>query len=214
MSDHLYPNLDMFADAGATPSGHAFKRVEMPDADVILFKCFFDVSTGDAYFKELNENAAWKQEKIKLYGRRIDLPRLTAWYGDKGKSYRYSGITVSPEPWTPILLAIKQAIEAVSGIRFNSVLLNKYRTERDSVAWHSDDELELGRNPVIGSVSFGEARAFQFKHKTRGLREQIILSHGSYLIMRGTTQHHWLHQIPKQTALRGARINLTFRVIQ
>jgi alkylated DNA repair dioxygenase AlkB len=112
------------------------------------------------------------------------------------------------------LLDIKRAIEAISGIQFNSVLLNMYRTGRDSVAWHSDDEPELGREPVIGSVSLGQTRVFQFKHKISGLREEIILRHGSYLLMRGTTQHHWLHQIPKQTTACDSRINLTFRVVQ
>jgi alkylated DNA repair dioxygenase AlkB len=210
----LSESRHVFTDAGSTLSGHMFKRIDMPDADVILFEGFFDASTSDVFFKELNENAAWRREKIKLYGKRISIPRLTAWYGDQGKSYKYSGITVSPEPWTPALLDIKRAIEAISGIQFNSVLLNMYRTGRDSVAWHSDDEPELGREPVIGSVSLGQTRVFQFKHKISGLREEIILRHGSYLLMRGTTQHHWLHQIPKQTTACDSRINLTFRVVQ
>jgi alkylated DNA repair dioxygenase AlkB len=214
MSNYSNSNLDLFDDAGSGVSQQTFQRVDMPEADVILFKSFFDSARSDACFVELDESAAWKQEKIKLYGRLIDLPRLTAWYGDEGRSYTYSGITVSPQPWTPVLLKIKKEVEAVSGVEFNSVLLNRYRDERDSVAWHSDDEPELGSNPVIGSVTFGEARQFQFKHKTRGLRHNVVLPHGSYLLMRGATQHHWLHQIPKQSARRGPRINLTFRVIQ
>lgn len=192
----------------------SFQRIELPDADVIVCERFFDKAKSDEYFKALSGNAAWKQEKIKRYGRLIDLPRLTAWYGDEDKSYKYSGITVNPEPWTPTLLEIKQAIETVSETQFNSVLLNKYRNERDSVAWHSDDERELGKNPVIGSVSFGATRTFKFKHKTAGLRKDILLPHGGYLLMRGLTQHHWLHQISKQSARLGMRINLTFRVIQ
>lgn len=214
MSDHCDTNFDIFVDADSRASRRSFQRIEMPDADVIVYERFFDKAKSDAYFRELNDNAAWKQEKIKLYGRFIDLPRLTAWYGDDGKSYRYSGISVSPRPWTPALLEIKQAIEAVSGTQFNSVLLNKYRNERDSVAWHSDDEPELGENPVVGSVSFGATRTFKFKHKTAGLRKDVLLPHGGYSLMRGPTQHHWLHQISKQSARRGARINLTFRAIQ
>jgi alkylated DNA repair dioxygenase AlkB len=213
MRNYLRQKPGMFANAGSNLSGHAFKRIDIPDADVMLFEDFFDASVSDVYFKELNDNAAWGQEKIKLYGKCISLPRLTAWYADQGKSYTYSSITVSPRPWMPILLEIKRTIESVSGVRFNSVLLNKYRDERDSVAWHSDDEPELGPEPVIGSVSLGQARVFQFKHKTSGLREEIILVHGSYLLMQGATQHHWLHQIPKQNTACGSRINLTFRVV-
>ncbi len=214
MNDHFCPNLDMLAEVDSSLSGRACKRIDMPDADVLLFEGLIDVVTSDIVFKELNEKAAWRQEKIKLYGKRINVPRLTAWYGDEGTSYTYSGITVSPEPWTPTLLHIKRTVESVSRIRFNSVLLNKYRTERDSVAWHSDDEPELGPEPVIGSISFGQPRIFQFKHKTSGLRIGITLGHGSYLLIRGTTQHRWLHRIPKQTAPHNSRINLTFRTVR
>jgi alkylated DNA repair dioxygenase AlkB len=191
------------------------ERLEMPDAEVILYRTFFTRDQSDAFYEELSRNAKWKQEQIKFYGKLIDLPRLTAWYGDEGKTYSYSGITVHPEPWTPSLLAIKREIEAVSGAIFNSVLLNFYRGERDSVAWHADDESELGHNPVIGSVSFGGTRAFELKHKrNKSLRMKIDLGHGSYLLMRGPTQHHWLHQVPKEKKPRQPRINLTFRVIR
>jgi len=153
MNDYGNPISDMFADANLQASRQLFQRIKMSDADVIVFERFFNTAKSDEYFKALNENVVWKQERAKFYGKFIDLPRLTAWYGDEGKSYKYSGITVNPEPWTPTLMEIKKAVEAVSGLEFNSVLLNKYRNERDSVAWHSDDEPELGKNPVIGSVS-------------------------------------------------------------
>lgn len=205
---------DLFDDVCAETGTENVQRLEMPDADVIFYPSFFSQTASDFFFKELDEKAQWRQERIKLYGKLVDLPRLTAWYGNEGKPYTYSGITVDPNPWMPALLEIKAAIEKVSGIEYNSVLLNKYRGERDSVAWHSDDEYELGVKPVIGSVSFGESRNFQFKHKNRDLRASVPLSHGGYLLMKGTTQHHWLHQIPKQTARRGPRINLTFRVIK
>jgi alkylated DNA repair dioxygenase AlkB len=187
----------------------------MADADVIFYRTFFTEAQSNDFYKELDSNANWKQEKIKLYGKLIDLPRLTAWYGDEGKSYTYSGITVTPDPWMPALLEIKKEIEVVSGVNFNSVLLNLYRGARDSVGWHSDDEPELGRNPVIGSVSFGATRSFQFKHKHNDAqRREIALPHGSYLLMRGPTQHYWLHQVPKKTKVHEPRINLTFRVIK
>ena len=126
----------------------------------------------------------------------------------------YSGITVEPKPWTPILSEIKTRVEEVSNVTFNSVLLNYYRNERDSVSWHSDDEPELGENPIIGSVSFGDVRTFQLRHKTdKSLKISKELPDGSYLLMAGSTQHHWEHQIPKRTRQIGPRINLTFRVI-
>ena len=151
---------------------------------------------------------------IKLYGKLVPIPRLTAWYGDSGKSYTYSKIAMSPEPWTPTLLAIKSKVEVLLGVQFNSVLLNFYRSGSDSVAWHSDDESELGENPVIGSVSFGGTRRFVFRHKYRKeLNKEVDLSHGTFLVMKGTTQHFWQHQIPKTVKKVEPRINLTFRVI-
>jgi alkylated DNA repair dioxygenase AlkB len=186
----------------------------MPDADIVLYPDFFNVTESDRFLEHLLVHTAWKQEHIRLWGKMMALPRLTAWYGDAGKAYTYSGLTVHPHPWTPTLLAIKRRIETVTEAHFNSVLLNLYRDGCDSVAWHSDDETELGPHPVIGSVSFGATRRFQFKHKDRRThRTSIALPHGSLLLMQGTTQHCWLHCLPKTTRTCGPRINLTFRVI-
>ena len=180
----------------------------------VSIRTFSHQKRGRLFFSQLKERVKWQQEEIKLYGRKILLPRLTAWFGDEGKTYMYSGITVEPEPWTPTLLEIKSRIEEVSDVTFNSVLLNYYRNERDSVSWHSDDEPELGKNPTIGSVSLGDVRTFQLKHKTdKSLNISRDLPDGSYLEMAGSTQHHWLHQIPKRTRKIGPRINLTFRII-
>ena len=191
------------------------EEIPIQDGKLRLYPHLFSPEERDSFFRKLKENVKWQQEEIKLYGRVIPLPRLTAWFGDAGKTYMYSGITVEPEPWTPILLEIKSRIEEVSDVTFNSVLLNYYRNERDSVSWHSDDESELGKNPIIGSVSFGDVRTFQLKHKTnKSLTISRDLPDGSYLEMAGSTQHHWLHQIPKRTRKIGPRINLTFRVIQ
>ena len=215
MSNHNVSSGNLFGDTEQTLSQRSFERLEMIEADVIFYRTFFMEVQANAFYEELYKNANWKQEQIKLYGKLIDLPRRTAWYGDEGRSYTYSGITVTPNPWIPVLLEIKKEIEAVSGVIFNNVLLNLYRGERDSVAWHSDDEPELGHDPIIGSVSFGATRRFQFKHKLdKAPRQKIDLPHGSYLLMRGSTQHSWLHQVPKETKPRGARINLTFRVIK
>jgi alkylated DNA repair dioxygenase AlkB len=214
MSNHDVSSGNLFDGTEQTPPRRSFERLEMPEADVIFYRTFFTEAQADVFYEDLYRNTSWTQEQIKLYGKLIDLPRRTAWYGDEGRSYTYSGITVTPNPWMPVLLEIKKEIEVVSGVIFNSVLLNLYRGERDSVAWHSDDERELGRDPVIGSVSLGATRSFQFKHKAKVLRRKINLPHGSYLLMRGPTQHYWLHQVPKETKPRGPRINLTFRVIK
>ena len=156
----------------------------------------------------------WKHEKIKLFGREVWQPRLTAYYGDQGKPYAYSHISLDPNPWTEELRFIKEKIESVSGHQFTSVLLNYYRDGQDSMGWHSDDEKELGPNPVIASVSFGTPRKFMLKHKKdKTLKSSVMLAHGSLLLMQGTTQHHWYHQIPKTKKPLGARINLTFRKI-
>ena len=191
------------------------EKIRIQDGELRLYPHFFSPEERETFFTQLKKNVTWQQEEIKLYGKRIPLPRLTAWFGDEGKTYMYSGITVEPEPWTSELLKIKTRIEEVSEGKFNSVLLNYYRNERDSVSWHSDDEPELGKDPIIGSVSFGDVRTFQLKHKTdKSLTISRDLPDGSYLEMAGSTQHHWLHQIPKRTRKIGPRINLTFRVIQ
>jgi alkylated DNA repair dioxygenase AlkB len=183
--------------------------------EVIFYKNFFNVNESDRFFSELYADTKWQQNTIQIFGKPTRLPRLTAWYGDEGKSYSYSGIEQNPAPWTPALSCIKERSEKVAKVRFNSVLLNLYRNGRDSVAWHSDDEPELGQNPIIGSVNFGGTRCFSFKHKQIKERKvEIDLPHGSFLLMRGETQHHWLHQIAKTTKNVSPRINLTFRIIK
>ena len=151
-----------------------------------------------------------------MFGRSTAIPRLTAWYGDEDKPYTYSGIQMSPLPWTSRLQTIKRLVESVAEETFNSVLLNQYRDGSDSVAWHADNEPELGATPTIGSVSLGATRAFQFRnitdYKEDEITEEVQLGHGDVLIMRGDTQKYWNHQIPKR-ANATARINLTFRRI-
>ena len=189
--------------------------LSMPDGDVVIYQTWFKQKESNQLFSDLYNNTNWKQEYIKFYGKPVPIPRLTAWYGDSGKSYTYSKIAMNPEPWTSALLKIKVRIEALSGVQFNSVLLNLYRSGSDSVAWHSDDEPELGNNPVIGSVSFGGTRRFVFRHKyKKELKKAVDLAHGSFLIMKGSTQHFWQHQVPKTAKPVEPRINLTFRVIK
>lgn len=175
----------------------------------------FNLADADRLLTEVRDTTAWRQDSLRLYGRPISLPRLTAWYGDEGAAYTYSGIENVPLPWTPALIEVQRSVEFAANTVFNSVLLNRYRTGRDSVAWHSDDEPEFGEDPVIASVSFGATRTFQFRHKTRThLKRSIELPHGSLLVMRGATQRNWLHRVPKTTTAVGERINLTFRLIR
>ncbi|TWR27123.1 alpha-ketoglutarate-dependent dioxygenase AlkB [Mucilaginibacter achroorhodeus] len=175
---------------------------------------FFTAGEGKGFMEKLKTDIDWKQETIQMYGKLLNTPRLTAWYGDNEKTYAYSGNKYFPMPWTPELLKIKQRVDEASGIRFNSVLLNYYRNGNDSVAWHADDEPELGRNPIIASVSFGQARRFDIRHKEdHKLRHSVELENGSLLIMKGDLQHNWEHRVPKSTKAVKERINLTFRVI-
>ena len=189
-------------------------EIDIPDAEVFLYPSLLSNQEADKLFDILKTSIIWEKHKIKLYGEVHDVPRLTAWYGDPNKSYEYSGIKLKTRLWNAGLLKIREKIETISKTIFNSVLLNLYRSGSDSVLWHSDDEPELGKNPVIGSLSLGEAREFQMKHKyNRDLKQNILLQHGSFLLMKGKTQHNWLHQIPKKKNLKGERINLTFRTI-
>ena len=188
--------------------------IPIRDGELRLYPSLFSTAESDAFLNALKADVDWKLEAIRLYGRTVPMPRLIAWFGDPGATYGYSGIETAPTPWTTLLRTIKSRVDGVSGETFNSVLLNRYRDERDSVAWHSDDEPELGRNPIIASVSFGAVRTFQLRHKNeKSLRERIELPHGSLLLMAGATQHHWEHQIPKRSRRLGERINLTFRTI-
>jgi alkylated DNA repair dioxygenase AlkB len=179
------------------------------DGEVLLFEHAIEGRAADRLLDDLAGSIAWRQEIATIMGRRVPIPRLTAWHGEAG--YVYSGIAMQPAAWTPPLLELKRYAEAHAGQAFNSVLLNLYRDGRDSVGWHADNERGLGRNPVIASISLGATRRFQLKHRRSGERVAIDLTHGSCLIMAGATQHHWLHQLPKTARPVGPRINLTFR---
>jgi len=153
----------------------------------------------DVDFKHLRSEIAWKHEKIHLFGRHILQPRLTAWYGDPGTTYVYSGLHNEPLAWTETLLEIKQQVEQHTTCNFNSVLLNLYRDGQDSMGWHQDNEPELGEQPCIASLSLGETRTFQMRHKfDKSLNKlDFVLSNGTLLIMSGSTQRYWQHQVPK-----------------
>jgi alkylated DNA repair dioxygenase AlkB len=196
-------------------AGGSAAWLSLPDAEVTYDPAFLSPDQATRLFEELRATTAWRQERIRIHGRVVDVPRLTAWHGDEGAEYVYSGLVNRPAPWTAALLEVKRAAEEASGAELNCVLANWYRTGRDSVSWHSDDEPELGECPVIASVSLGGTRTFQMKHKARPqLRASLALTHGSLLVMRGPTQHHWLHQVPKTRREVAERINLTYRLIR
>ena len=192
-----------------------FTQLEMPGADVRLYQALFSEAESKELLEQLQREIAWQQDRIKMFGREMPLPRLTAWYGDPGAVYTYSRIRMEPRPWNPVLQQIRKRAEAATQTVFNSVLLNYYRNQQDSMGWHADNEAALGLEPVIASVSFGEPREFQFRHLTNKALPivKIYLPPGSLLLMQGTTQQNWQHRLPGKTAVSGPRINLTFRQI-
>lgn len=189
--------------------------LNLPDSEIMYYADFLKDGEADYYFKKFREGISWRQDNIKVYGKVYAQPRLTALYANNDKPYTYSGIEMRPRPFNEELLEIKKKIELKTDSRFTSCLLNLYRNGRDSNGWHADDEKELGKNPTIASISLGQERFFHLKHRTKKhLRRKILLAHGSLLLMMGTTQHHYLHQIAKSAKPMSERINLTFRVIK
>lgn len=181
------------------------------DGEVFLIDHALAPDVADRALTELLEGTDWRQEIATTFGRKIPLPRLTAWYGDAG--YAYSGIRHEPALWTPSLLPLKNRVETLTQSSFNSVLINLYRDGRDSMGWHSDDEAALGPEPLIASLSLGATRRFQLKHRRADHRVSFDLGHGSCLIMQGRCQAFWRHQVPKTKKPVSPRINLTFRRI-
>ena len=189
-------------------------KLQLPDSDITYFSNFLDYENASTCFELLKSSIPWRQDEIRVYGKIYPQPRLTALYGNNNRSYSYSGITMQPLPFSETILDLKIKLSEVTPVNFTSCLINLYRDGKDSNGWHSDDEKELGQNPVIASVSLGQERYFHLKHKyLKNLKHKILLEHGSLLLMRGQTQHYWLHQIAKTTKPIGERINLTFRVI-
>jgi len=184
----------------------------LADGEARLWPAAFGLEEASRLFDALRARIHWRQEEIVIFGQRRSVPRLVAWHGDPGANYRYSGTDHVPEPWTPELERLRARVGELSGAASNAVLLNLYRDGRDGMGWHADDEPELGRDPVIASVSLGAPRRFCLRHRRRkGLALDLELPHGSLLLMAGPTQHHWLHALPKTRRPVGERINLTFR---
>ncbi|MFA5984099.1 MAG: alpha-ketoglutarate-dependent dioxygenase AlkB [Methylococcaceae bacterium] len=166
-----------------------------------------------ALFLQLHDNLAWREEQLFLFGKWVKSPRLVCWYGDANASYRYSGIDHQPLAWPELLWGIKMRMEQQCAYQFNSVLGNLYRDGQDAMGWHSDKEPELGAQPLIASLSFGETRLFKLCHKKSKHSVNIELADADLLIMAGSLQQHWRHALPKSKRLKRPRINLTFRKI-
>jgi alkylated DNA repair dioxygenase AlkB len=199
--------MDLFSSL-STPT---LTPIPIEDGELaVLPQLHLPASNADV-MAQLITDTPWRSEIVTVYGKQHPQPRLSAAFGDA--RYTYSGLTIDPLPWTPLLLSIKEAVEAASAYKFNSVLLNYYRDERDSMGMHSDDERALGRNPVVASVSFGATRTFILRHKTSKRTVRLSLTDGCLLLMAGALQHHWQHGINKSTRSLGARVNLTFRSI-
>lgn len=199
------------ATAGGGPRG---EQIALRDADLTLYRQVWTPEAAAALFARLLAEVAWEQHELRLFGRQVSAPRLSAWYGDRGAVYAYSGLRLSPREWTASLAEIKARVEELCGQTFNSVLANRYRDGADSMGWHSDDERELGPEPVIASVSLGAARAMRLRHKReRGLTHRLVLPDASVLVMRGATQRCWQHSVPKTRRDIAPRINLTFRTV-
>lgn len=188
--------------------------LNLPDAVLEWYPNFFTKETADDLFQKLLDETPWQHDEITIFGKKITQPRLTCLFGNEGKPYSYSGLTMHPHAWNPTLIFIKDKVEQVANKNFTTVLANLYRNEKDSNGWHADNEKELGRDPIIASISLGETRKFQINHHTnKEYKCNLELTHGSLLLMKEGSQIHYKHQIPKAAQPKKPRINLTFRTI-
>ncbi len=186
------------------------------DAELLHLPNFLSATEAECTFIRLRDEIPWQQHTIQLFGRAVNAPRLSSWHGDAGALYTYSGLVLEPQPWSAPLVDLRRRISEETAAFFNSALLNYYRDGSNSMGWHSDDEKELGSEPCIASLSLGAKRRFLLRHKTRKdlATLEFQLGDGDLFVMRGRTQHHWKHQVPKTRRPSGERINITFRHIQ
>lgn len=182
--------------------------------EVHYFGKIFPEVEAEVHFRRLMENVQWEHDEVMIFGKRIVTARKNAWYGEEEFEYTYSKITRKAKLWIPELLPLKEKVEEVTGLEFNSCLLNLYHSGEEGMSWHSDAEAELGKEPAIASVSLGAERRFVLKHKASGEKVELQLEPGSLLLMAGETQKFWLHSLPKSKKVKDPRINLTFRSIK
>lgn len=184
------------------------------EGEAYYFGKIFSEAQAEVHFKNLLEQVQWQHDEVMIYGKRIVTQRKTAWYGEEEYEYTYSKMTKKARLWIPELLPVKQKVEEVTGLTFNSCLLNLYQSGEEGMSWHSDAEAELGKYPAIASVSLGVQRKFVLKHKASAEKIELQLEPGSLLLMAGETQQHWQHSLPKTKKVKEPRINLTFRNIK
>jgi alkylated DNA repair dioxygenase AlkB len=184
------------------------------DGIVLYFGKLFNLEEANAFYQKLLDTIPWRNDEAIIYGKKIITKRKVAWYGDEPYEYTYSNTTKKALPWTKELSELKKVVEKETGETFNSCLLNLYHNGNEGMAWHSDGEKALKKNGAIGSLSFGAERKFSFKHKDTKEKVELVLKHGSLLVMKGTTQTHWLHRLPPTKRIATPRINLTFRTIE
>lgn len=191
------------------------EKIILPLKDGVFeyYPSFLSQSKANLFFEKLRNETPWQHDEITLFGKKILQPRLTAFYGNKNTSYSYSNTTMFANKWNSDLLNLKKKVEELTGLQFNSALVNLYRNEMDSNGWHADNEKELGLDPIIASLSLGEERLFHIKHNTKAEKFKLNLANGSLLLMKNGSQTHYKHQLPKTKTTKRTRLNITFRTI-
>ena len=190
------------------------KNLLPQDGTVLYFGKVLDSGQADDFYEKLLTGIVWKNDEAVIFGKKIFTKRKVAWYGDEGFEYTYSKSTKTALPWTDDLLELKSIVEQKSGETYNSCLLNLYHSGEEGMAYHSDGEKDLKKNGAIASLTLGAERKFSFKHKTTGQKVELVLEHGSLLVMKDQTQSFWLHRLPPTKKISTPRINLTFRTIE
>lgn len=198
--------MDLF---NATPGANLLPY----DGEVQYLGKILDTQMAQQYLKDLLDKIEWRNDEAVIFGKHIITKRKAAWYGDDHYDYTYSNTTKRALPWTQELVTLKTIVERHANTSFNSCLLNLYHSGDEGMAWHSDDEKSLGKNTIIASLSLGAERKFSLKHKETKWPVSVVLERGSLLIMKGATQTHWLHSLPKSKKVKSPRVNLTFRTI-
>jgi alkylated DNA repair dioxygenase AlkB len=213
VTQFLSPATDsLFASAAIDIAAPVAETLRIPDAELTYVPGFYDAAESAHVLETLLAETPWRQDTLRFGGKEVPVPRLQAWYGER--RYGYSGLQLLPQPWTPLLDALRSKVASATRLEFNSVLVNYYRDGNDSVSWHADDEKELGPDPLIASLSFGATRRFELKHRTlKRTRMNLELASGSLLLMGTGLQRYWMHQLPKDAGITLPRINLTFRFI-
>ncbi len=192
----------------------AFEKLPLINGELSIDESFLSVAQADQLLEQLLVELPWRHDEISVYGKTHLMPRQHCFQSEQHLTYQYSGLVLSAEPFHPKVLQLKRYLEAVTQLEFNAVLINLYRDGFDKMGWHSDDEVELGVNPAIASISLGAQRCFKLRHKEKAAADIALeLTHGSLLLMTGELQSHWQHSLPQRKKITQPRINFTFRYL-